>query len=172
MRGTTGFVGLVLLLAVGAAPAAAQLPFVSASVAAGPSFPAGDFADVAGTGFVFQGSLGLEPPVLPLGVRADVLWQQLPDEVSGEFRELGFFLNATLGLPLVVAEPYVLGGIGTVEHEVPEQRAFVDAGRREAWAVGAGVRVNLLALSAFAEARYLDAGAGHTTTPVLVGVRF
>lgn len=168
-----------LALGALALPAAASAQFlpVSVGVSAGPSFPTGHFAEEAGTGFNVQGSLGLDVPALPVGLRADLLWQRFPDEHEGSFTEVGGLLNATAGLPLPLARPYVVGGVGLVHHDAPEEEHGDhvhegESGSSFAFNVGAGVQLSLLGLSGVLEARYLDAGEDHRSFPVSFGVRF
>ena len=40
-------------------------------------------ADAAGTGYHVQGSIGFGLPMLPFGIRADALWNEVPDETDG-----------------------------------------------------------------------------------------
>lgn len=170
----------VLTLAVALAlPAAAdaQFPGVRLGVAGGPSFPLGDLADEANAGFHVRGGLGLEIPLLPLGVRADVIWQRFPDVESGNFTQLGGLLNATWRMPMPLARPYLVGGAGLMRHEEPDvdhvDHAHESGTSTEfAFAVGGGLELRLIGLGAFLEARYLDWGQGHRAVPVTIGITF
>lgn len=168
---------LVAALAFLAAPAEAQLRPWEISIAGGPSAPTGDFKDVAGTGYHVQGSIGFGIPLFPVGLRGDLLWQELPDDEGGNFRQIGGIANATLGMPLIVIEPYVLGGVGVFSVSEPEEIhvGHDHPGESETttgFNVGAGLEAGLLGLKGFLEARYLDAGNGHRTIPITVGIRF
>lgn len=165
-----------LALAVMPAAASAQVSF---GVGGGPSTPLGDFGDEAGTGWHAQASLSVGVPLLPVGGRADLLFQQFADEHSGNFRQVGGLANATLGLPLplVVLSPYAIGGVGAFRHSAPDEDHgdhvhAGESGTAAAWNVGAGVRLGLPGISASLEARYLDAGNGVRSVPVTVGIRF
>lgn len=169
--------GLAAALVLFAAPAAAQLRPWEISIAGGPSFPTGDLDDSAGAGYHVQGSIGFGIPLFPLGVRGDVLWQELPDDVGGNFRQIGGIANATLGMPLILIEPYVLAGIGVFSLNAPDEAhaGHDHSGENETttgFNVGAGLEAGLLGLKGFVEARYLDAGNGHKTIPLTVGIRF
>lgn len=178
MRGKTMLaMGAALALAV--VPAAASAQLLSIGIGGGPSTPLGDFGDEAGTGFHVQGSLGLGLPLLPIGARGDVMYQQFPDEHSGTFRQVGGMANATLGLPLplIVLSPYAIGGVGMFHHTAPDEEHGDhthegEDGTAGAWNVGAGIRLGLPGISASLEARYLDAGHGRRSVPVTVGIRF
>jgi opacity protein-like surface antigen len=160
-----------------AGTAAAQIPGVSLGLAGGPSFPLGDFGNEADTGFHLRGSLGLEIPLIPLGARADVIWQRFPDEHAGNFTQLGGLLNATWRLPFPVASPYLIGGAGLMRHSEPEtdhgDHAHIGETRTEfAYGLGGGVQLRLLVFGAFVEARYLDWGHGNRAIPLTVGITF
>lgn len=168
---------LVAALALFAAPAEAQLRPWEISIAGGPSTPVGDFSDVAGTGYHVQGSIGFGIPLFPVGLRADVLWQELPDDIDGNFRQIGGIANATLGMPLILIEPYVLGGVGMFSVSEPDadhgDHTHAEGSETTTgFNVGAGLEAGLLGLKGFIEARYLDAGNGFRTIPITVGIRF
>jgi opacity protein-like surface antigen len=175
-KATVWVLGLAVALALPAA-AEAQSPGVRLGIAGGPSFPLDDLAEEASTGFHLRGGLGVELPLLPLGVRADVIWQQFPDVESGHFTQLGGLLNATWRMPMALVRPYLVGGAGLMRHEEPE----VDHGDHAheggtstdfAFAVGGGLELRLIGLGAFLEARYLDWGHGHRAIPLTIGITF
>lgn len=165
-----------LALVSPALPASAQLRPFTIGIAGGPSTPMGDFGDEAGTGYHVQGSLGLSIPLLPVGVRADVLWQDFPDEAGGAFTDVGAMVNATLGIPLLIARPYLLGGVGLFRQSSPDAAhgGHAHAGGTEnvtGFAVGAGLEVSLLGLGGAVEARYLHSEE-RRSVPISVGIRF
>jgi hypothetical protein len=169
----------LFLLAAGAVPASldAQIPGMRVGLGAGPAIPLGDLGDEANTGFHVRGSLGLEVPLIPVGLRADALWQRFPDEHEGSFTGLGGLLNATLRLPMPLARPYLLGGVGFIRHSEPDvaHEGHVHEGGTEtefAFAVGGGFEIRLLRLGGFVEARYLDWGHGNRAIPLTIGITF
>ncbi len=167
---------LTVLLALPSAASAQARPF-TIGISGGPNFPLGHFAEEVGTGFHVQGSLGFTPRLLPVGVRADLLYQNFPDEHSGSFTEIGGLLNALVGLPLPLARPYALGGIGIINHNEPgEQHGDHTHGGGNhttlGFNVGGGVEFGFLGLRGVLEARYLDAGEGHRSIPLSFGIRF
>jgi hypothetical protein len=154
----------------------AQIPGMRIGLAGGPSLPLGALADEAGTGFHLRGSLGLEVPLIPLGVRGDLLWQQFPDEIAGNFTGLAGLLNATWRLPFPIIQPYLVGGGGFMRYSEPDEAHDDHAhegesGTNFAIAAGAGVQLRLLGFGGFAEARYLDWGR-HRAIPLTVGITF
>jgi opacity protein-like surface antigen len=171
-------IGLAVALAAVASQdlAAQERPF-TIGISGGPSFVVGDFSEEAGTGYHVQASVGFTPPALPVGLRADVLWQIFPDEHAGNFREIGAMANALAGIPLGFGRPYVLGGIGVVGHRPPDEdhgdHAHEGEGRTTfAWAAGGGFEFPFVGLTGVIEGRYLAAGAGHNAIPVSIGIRF
>lgn len=168
-----------LILAVLALPSAASAqarPF-TIGISGGPSFPVGHFADEAKTGFHVQGSLGFTPRALPVGVRADLLYQNFADEHSESFTEVGGMLNALLALPLPLARPYAIGGLGLINHNEPDEDHgdHTHAGESHTtfgFNVGGGLEFGFLGLRGVLEARYLDAGEGHRSVPLSFGIRF
>lgn len=160
---------LAAALALFASPADAQLRPWEISLAGGPSLATGDFGDVAGTGYHVQGSIGFGIPLFPVGLRADLLWQELPAETTGNYRHIGGIANVTLGMPLIVIEPYVLGGVGMFSIDDP---TATDSETSTGFNVGAGLEMGLLGLKGFGEVRYLDVGHDQRTIPITIGIRF
>jgi opacity protein-like surface antigen len=177
MRTSVACALLAMALALSVqAPASAQIPGVRLGFAGGPSFPMGDLADVATTGYHLRGSLGLELPLIPLGVRGDLVWQQFPADVDGNYTGLTGLLNATWRLPVPIVKPYLIGGAGFLNYDEPDrtidgQAVQGESGSNFAWAAGAGVQLRLLRLGGFVEARYLDWGR-HRAIPLTFGVTF
>lgn len=173
------FLMVSMAMALAAAPGAveAQTGPISFGISGGPSFPTGHFAEEAQTGYHVQGSLGLSLPLLPVGVRADLLWQDFQDDNAGAFTQVAGLLNATAGLSLLVARPYVIAGAGLVHDRAPEGThiGHTHAAEKETvfgFNAGAGVEFPFVGLTGVVEARYLDAGEERRSIPVSVGIRF
>jgi len=169
-------VGAALVAFGIAGEATAQTRPVTFGISGGPSLPVGDYADEAELGFHVQGSLGFTPGALPLGIRADLLWQELGEE-HGSFREIGGIVNGILALPAAGARPYALVGVGMVNRSEPEEdhgdhAHEGDSDNTIAFTAGVGLEFGLLGLGGVLEARYLAAGAGHHTIPISFGIRF
>lgn len=151
------------------AAAAAQ---ISLGVGGGPVVPLGSLGDQADTGFHLQGSLGLQVPLIPVGARADLLWQRFPHEQDGNITARGGLLNATFRLPFPIVRPYVIGGIGTVRHSEPDAAGGDETSSEFAYGLGAGVQLRLIGFGGFAEARFLDWGNGNRSIPLTIGITF
>lgn len=159
------------------AAADAQIPGVRIGLAGGPSFPIGDLGNQAGTGFHARGSLGLEIPLLPLGVRGDLLWHQFAaDAADGHFTGVGGLVNGTWRMPFPIVQPYLVAGAGFMRYSDPDITVggvleTGESGTEFAFAAGGGVQLRLLRLGGFVEARYLDWGR-HRALPVTIGITF
>jgi opacity protein-like surface antigen len=175
------FATLIAAAAAIAAPAEAQIRPFQISIAGGPSIPTGELSDEAGTGYHVQGSVGFNVPLLPFGVRADLLWQEFPlSGVDGHFRQVGGLLNGTFALPMPIIRPYLLAGAGVINHSEPETPhgdhaheggSSTDVG----FNAGVGVQFPFVGMSGFLEARYLNIVGGNSearSIPVSVGIRF
>jgi opacity protein-like surface antigen len=175
------FATMVAAMAAFAAPADAQIRPYQISIAGGPSFPTGELSDEAGTGYNVQGSVGFGVPMLPIGLRADLLWQEFPlTDADGHFRQIGGLLNGVFALPLPMLQPYALAGVGIINHTEPETphgdhahegHSSTDIG----FNAGAGIQFPFAGMSGFAEVRWLNLVGGNTearSIPVTIGIRF
>ena len=161
-------------LSLGAHDAAAQ---VRLSVAGGPSFPVSHLADEMNTGFNVLVGAGLSVPVLPVGLRVDGMLNQFPEAGhDGNFRVISGSVNAILDIPMVVARPYIIGGLGvynsrfTDDHDHGDEGSTTNLGAN----IGAGVRVGLQGISVFAETRLhniFSEGEQARFIPLSVGIR-
>ncbi len=175
------FATIVAAAAAFAAPADAQIRPFQISIAGGPSFTTGDLSNEAGTGYHVQGSVGFNVPLLPFGVRADLLWQEFPvSGADGHFRQIGGLLNGTFSLPAPIIRPYVLAGAGVINHTEPETThdGHIHTGSSSTdvgFNAGAGVEFPFVGMSAFLEGRYLNIVGGNSAArsiPVTIGIRF
>jgi hypothetical protein len=177
MRNFAAVLALVLGAGLCAAPAAtAQLFPIKAALGGGPSAPLGDLADHVGSGFHAQGSVALELPLLPVGVRGDLLFQQLPGEVSGNHRQLAAIANVSFAMPLLLVRPYLIGGAGLYRARFDAPGAGTGGSSTDTgFNVGLGVRLNLIALGVFGEARLhnvMTEGSATRFVPITVGITF
>lgn len=174
-------IALIVTAAVSTTAEAQYRPW-EISIAGGPSFPRGQLSDEAGTGYHVQGSVGFGVPMLPVGIRADALWQEFDDPDGEWFRQVGGILNAVVGIPLVIVEPYALAGVSYLRTQTPDavHAGHTHDGSSEnlvGFNAGAGVEFPFVGLSGFLEARALNLfGGGNAknfqSIPVTVGIRF
>lgn len=157
--------------AVAAADASAQ---VRLSVSGGPSFPLGDLSDVVDAGFNVNVGANLGFPLIPVGVRLEGSLNQFPESAQdGNVRVVSGSANAVLDIPMLVATPYLIGGLGVYNSRLTDddEGSTTNVGAN----VGAGVRLGLPFLSVFAEARLHNIFSDDNATrfaPLSVGIRF
>lgn len=162
----------------GSADAHGQERPITFGVSAGVSLPLGDhFSEEAGTGFHVQGSLGYGAATLPVRFRADLLYHQFPDEHEGNFRQIGGLANALVGLSDLAGRPYLLGGLGFLNHSAPDEDHGDHSHEGDdettfAFTVGAGVEFPIGGVIGTLEARFLAPGEEHRSIPISVGIRF
>jgi len=166
---------IALALALCHGPASAQLRL---GVAGGPVYPAGDLGDVVGRGFAAGAVLDAGFPLFPLGLRGDVAFQYLPGTgAHSDLHQLSATLNARFSLlPLPVLSPYLTAGVGVYSSDFHYDLTAPEPGRttETGFNAGVGVRVNLIVIRPFLEARYhrVSADPVRAFVPVTVGVFF
>ena len=184
-------VSALALLAAAAAPAEAQLPF-RLGVQAGASVPTGDFGDSdsnlgfgAKTGYHVGLLAEIKPPLFPVGLRGDVIYNEfgIESETFGDdsdFRLLNVNANAILEMPGIGLSPYLLGGIGWYRgnfNASDEDDEFEsDAESAVGFNVGGGIRFGLAGFGAAVEAHYrsvnLDFGGTQEYKPRFIPISF
>lgn len=158
-------------------PAAAQLGVMPLHIGAavGGAFPLSDFGNAFNTGFNVTGTVAVTPPLIPVGFRGDVVYNQFGSKgtSSANAKIAGASANAVFGLPGVIVTPYVIGGIGY--YHVSSSLTGTTASNHFGFNAGAGLNVPLLVFKAFVEARYYrisESGGSTSFVPVTVGVMF
>ena len=172
MKGTKAGIILALLLAVGTAPAAAQLGFF---VGGGPTFPTGDYNAYAKTGWMGMGGVAFSLPALPVQIRGEGLYgRNSHDDTTGDRTDLyGGMANVTLSLPFGPLKPYVVGGLGMLNHHYAPGSTGVDSENqwKAVYGGGVGINLSLAMLSVFVEGRYLKR-SDTAFLPLMVGIKF
>lgn len=160
---------LVLAAMFIAAPALqAQASF---GIAAGATLPMGDAADAYKMGYHATLSLGIKPPLAPVGVRAEGMFNSLDvDGADASLRLMGLTVNGTYTL---IPTAYLIGGVGMYNSKISGSAA--DAENDFGFNVGAGLNIPLTGFGTYIEARYhhipVDGGS-FQFVPVSVGIRF
>ena len=134
-----------------------------------------DFGNAFSTGFNVTGTIAVTPPLIPLGFRGDVVYNQFSSKgtSNGNAKIAGASANAIFGMPGVIITPYVIGGIGY--YHVSSSLTGTTASNHFGFNAGAGLNVPLLVFKAFVEARYnriSESGGSTSFVPVTVGVMF
>lgn len=167
-------VAVALVAIAMAGPAHAQ---VGIGPAGGPSFPMGSLSDVVDSGFHGGIALDIGVPLLPFGLRADLLFQQLPGTAGiDDFRQVSGTLAARIGVvPLPIVSAYLIAGAGLYGSSWdPDPAVDGDWSAEPGVNVGVGARINLLIVRPFVEARYhrVASDPGRGFIPVTVGITF
>jgi len=146
---------LAIAAAAFAAPAEAQLPF-RLGVQAGASIPTGDMGDGAETGYHVGLLAEAKPVLLPIGVRADVIYNEFGSsgEDDVDFRLLNVNANAIFEMPGVGLRPYLLGGLGWYRGNFNADGESGDAESAIGFNVGGGIKFGLAGFGAAVEAHY------------------
>lgn len=160
-----------LVLAAIVVPAALSAQ-VSLGVAGGLSMPTGDASDLVKSGYNVTVSLGIKPPVAPVGFRLDGMWNSLDSKTAGAdaLRVLGGNANVTLSAPMLPLA-YVIAGAGMYNLSAGSGTAETKVGFNG----GLGLNFPLTGLSTFVEARYhhvATEGTSFQFVPVTFGIRF
>lgn len=177
-------VGAVLVvLAAGAQTAQAQVPSVVPSVKpslyAGLAVPTGDFKNSSNSGYTVGGALDLTLPVMPLAWRGEVSYTNfgIKDAFGGgSTSDVSGRVNAVLPMHLIVATPYIIGGVGYYHVTVSPTGLGSSSQNKFGFNVGAGIDFPLGLLAARVEARYnhvsMDGGGTYSYVPITFGIRF
>ena len=139
------------------------------SVAAGASFPTGNFDDFSEIGYHVLAGLELHPPSSPLGFRIDGMFNEFDNSGLGSASTRILALTGNAVVRGSAFGPYLIGGIGLYGTKASSGGASdSDVG----FNVGGGFRFGLTGFTAFAEARYHRVREGLSFIPVTFGVTF
>jgi len=169
----------VVALSLVAAPTARAQAGVG--VSAGISIPTGDFGKAVKSGYSVNGLVGFSMPLSPIGFRGEVGYNSW-DGKSGTLADgvttssLSGTANIVLQVPMmVVAKPYVIGGIG-YHHMKSDAGALGNStDNKMGWNVGGGLKFGLGTLNTMLEARYITVNTEGSSThyvPVTFGIMF
>jgi Outer membrane protein beta-barrel domain len=162
-----------LVIAVALMAPAALHAQVSLGVAGGLSMPAGDASESVKSGYNLTVALGIKPPVAPIGLRIDGMWNSFESKLIADrtSRLLAGTANLTLSAPMLPMG-YLIAGGGMYNSSVSGQTGSeTDFG----FNVGAGLNFPLTAFSTFLEARYHHVNAENGSfqfVPITFGIRF
>lgn len=143
---------------------------VTFSVAAGASFPTGDYGDFYDTGFNVIGTLGLQPASMPVGLRFDAAYNSFGS--SGPTMKI---ISGTANAVLTTSnmngvKPYLIGGVGVYNAKVGgngETKFGLNG--------GGGIDFPLSGFNTYVEARFhsiFTDGDNLNFIPLVFGIRF
>lgn len=172
MKVTKAACTLALLLAAGTTPLAAQIGFF---LGGGPTFPTSDYNDYAKSGWMGMGGVALGLPALPVQIRGEAMYgSNKHEDTSGDRTDLyGAMANVSLSFPLGPVKPYIIGGVGTLNHHYSPGTDGVDSENewKAVYGGGVGINLSLAIIGVFVEGRYLKRG-DTAFIPLMVGIRF
>ncbi len=149
----------------------AQKP--SLNISAGASMPTGDFADAAEMGYNAAIGIGFKPPLAPLGLRVEGMFNSFGSKaVSDEsLRVMGLSGNATYSL---VPQVYLIGGVGMYNSKASGTGS--EASNDFGFNVGAGVNIPLTGFGTYVEARLHRVSGENDSSfqfiPITFGIKF
>jgi hypothetical protein len=148
---------------------------VQFGIAAGAALPMSDFSDFFNTGFNGTVTLGLNPALIPLGVRVDGAYNQFgAKDVDGSANISSLTGNLVYSIPSTAVSPYLIGGIG-VYHLGLSDELGGDSENDFGWNIGGGIKMPLSGFDTFIEARYNQVQTSGTSTkfiPITFGIMF
>ena len=154
----------------------------SFSAAAGLAMPIGSTADAVKMGYNATLGLGIKPPLAPIGLRIEGMWNQFDSKGGSKIgtRILAGTANITLsgaGMPIPMG--YLIGGLGMYNLGVTNWPALAgpkpDAESKVGFNIGVGLNFPLTGFSTYAEARlHIVNTSGSSTkfTPIVFGIKF
>lgn len=177
-------VGLMMSLAAPAVSLVAQSP-VSAGVGAGLAMPFGSMRDEFNPGWRALGTLDMGVPLLPVSLRLDAAYDRFGFKSTtvgsaGSDPGARTIVSGSVSLAfgprnaLPAISPYVIGGLGMNRTGCTDQDRC-DTTTQLGWNAGVGMRLGVLSLQGFAEARlhWLPGSAfDYSYVPVTVGLLF
>ena len=146
-------------------------------VAGGGSLPMSDLSNTSKTGYNGTVALGINLPIIPVGLRVDGAYNAFSAKVAGgaKLHVMSATGNIVYGLPIPGLSPYLIGGAGIYMPTVTAPGLASTTEHHFGWNAGAGVNLPLSGFKAFVEARYnrISAnGAKMEFVPVTFGLMF
>ena len=149
---------------------------VQFGIAAGAALPTSDLSNSFDTGFNVTGTLGLNPALIPLGIRVDVAYNSFAAKGGGaNIHFTSVTGNLVYKFPSPGVSPYAIGGAGLYNAAV-NINGLGNGGSDNhfGWNLGGGISMPLSGFDTFIEARYNRMATGQPTEfiPIRVGMRF
>ena len=157
----------------------------SFSAAAGLAMPMGSTADAYQVGYNATLGLGIKPPLAPVGLRIEAMWNQMDGKTANSkigTRVLAGTANVTLsGAAMPIPMGYLIGGLGLYNASVtnwnPLFGAEPNSKSKVGFNIGFGLNFPLTGFSTFAEARlhYITADSPAKPAkfiPITFGIKF
>jgi len=176
MRALSRAATVIAAMVMSASALHAQTSF---SAAAGLAMPIGSTADGAKMGYNATLGLGIKPPLAPIGLRIEGMWNQFDlKNSSAGMRLLAGTANVTLsgaGMPIPMG--YLIGGLGIYNSALTNLPTGVTSSSESkvGFNVGVGLNFPLTGFSTYAEARLHIVNTSGSSTkfiPIVFGIKF
>ena len=151
---------------------------VQFGIAGGVSLPTSDLSDGSDTGFNVTGTIGINPQLLPLGIRIDGAYNRfsLKNPASGDIHFTSVTGNFVYKFPSPTLSPYAIGGAGWYNAAVNLTGFGSGSDNHFGWNVGGGIAMPLSGFDTFIEARYNQVQISNSPSlkfvPITFGVMF
>jgi outer membrane protein with beta-barrel domain len=169
-------IALVSSSYVAQAQIAAVAKPVQFGIAAGAALPTSDLSDGANTGFNVTGTLGLNPALIPLGIRVDAAYNSFGAKGGGaNIHFTSVTGNLVYKFPSPGVSPYAIGGAGLYNAAVDVTGVGSGSDNHFGWNLGGGISMPLSGFDTFIEARYNQVqgnGGSLKFIPITFGILF
>ncbi|MEX2179683.1 MAG: hypothetical protein WD801_13285 [Gemmatimonadaceae bacterium] len=135
-----------------AAPLQAQMSF---GASLGAAVPVGSSAEGLDIGYNVTAHLGIKPPIAPLGLRIDGMFNSFGFDPDGTLSVIAGTVNATLsGVGMPIPMGYLIGGLGLYRSKASVPGFSAEPNSDLGFNIGAGLNFPLTGFSTFLEARF------------------
>jgi len=149
-------------------------------VAAGAALPTSDLSNATNTGFNVTGTVGINPQLIPLGIRVDVAYNRFGVKnnsagITGDFHFTSVTGNLVYSIPSETVAPYLIGGAGLYNAAANLPGFGSNSSNKFGWNIGGGIKMPLSGFDTFLEARYNQVqgnGGSLKFIPITFGVMF
>ena len=149
---------------------------VQFGVAAGAALPTSNLSNSFNTGFNVTGTLGLNPALIPLGIRVDGAYNSFAAKGGGaNIHFTSVTGNLVYKFPTTSISPYAIGGAGWYNAAAEVTGVGSGSDNHFGWNLGGGISIPLSGFDAFIEARYNQVqftGGSLKFVPITFGVLF
>jgi hypothetical protein len=148
---------------------------VQIGVALGAAIPLSDFGDGFSTGYNGTVTVGLNPRLIPLGIRIDGAYNHFDvKDAAGSAHITSVTGNLVYQIPSAAVTPYLIGGAGWYNFGLSDELGGASE-NDFGWNVGGGIKLPLSGFDTFIEARYNQVQTDVTSTkfiPITFGIMF